>query len=217
VSVNVSSVQAMSHDLCESIRRMLEEFGMPARRLELEITESVFLNETHATIQGLRALKDLGLRIALDDFGTGYSSLAYLRRFPFDTLKIDHSFVRELMSRGDARAIVRSIVGLARTLNMNTVAEGVEEPQQLDVLGGYGCGAIQGHFVARPMHASEVPGFVAAWAERPRPDPGNLRRTDSMPLGSAAEAGTSAPAGAPLKRAADQSRTNSVTSGSEPT
>jgi diguanylate cyclase (GGDEF)-like protein len=182
VSVNVSSVQAMSHDLCETIRRILEELGMPARRLELEITESVFLNESHATMHGLRALKELGLRIALDDFGTGYSSLAYLRRFPFDTLKIDHSFVRELMSRGDARAIVRSIVGLARTLNMNTVAEGVEETQQLDVLGGYGCGAIQGHFVAHPMPAAQVPAFLAAWARRSRPDPGHLRRTDSMPL-----------------------------------
>ncbi|MDH5538844.1 MAG: EAL domain-containing protein [Rhizobacter sp.] len=182
VSVNVSSVQAMSNDLCETIRRILEELGMPARRLELEITESVFLNESHATMHGLRALKELGLRIALDDFGTGYSSLAYLRRFPFNTLKIDRSFVRELMSRGDARAIVRSIVGLARTLNMNTVAEGVEEAQQLDVLGGYGCGAIQGHFVARPMPAERVPAFLAAWVERARPDPGNLRKTDMMPL-----------------------------------
>jgi diguanylate cyclase (GGDEF)-like protein len=182
VSVNVSSVQAMSSGLCEAIRQILERLGMPARRLELEITESVFLNESHATIQGLRSLKALGLRIALDDFGTGYSSLAYLRRFPFDTLKIDHSFVRELMARGDARAIVRTIIGLARTLNMNTVAEGVEEPQQLEVLAGLGCGAIQGHFVARPMSAAEVPAFMAAWAALPRPEPGHLRRTDAMPL-----------------------------------
>ena len=182
VSVNVSSVQAMSHDLCEAIRQILARLGMPARRLELEITESVFLNESHATIQGLRTLKALGLRIALDDFGTGYSSLAYLRRFPFDTLKIDHSFVRELMARGDARAIVRTIIGLARTLNMNTVAEGVEETQQLEVLAGLGCGAIQGHYVAHPMPASDVPAFLATWAERPRPEPGHLRRTDAMPL-----------------------------------
>ncbi len=181
VSVNVSSVQAMSSDFCESIRKILEPLGMPARRLELEITESVFLNESHATIQSLRALKGLGLRIALDDFGTGYSSLAYLRRFPFDTLKIDHSFVRELMSRADARAIVKTIIGLARTLNMNTVAEGVEEAQQMDVLGGFGCGAMQGHFVAHPMPASEVPAFLAAWARRPRPEPGQLRRSDAAP------------------------------------
>ena len=179
VSVNVSSVQAMSSELCESVRKILEPLGMPARRLELEITESVFLNESHATIQSLRSLKALGLRISLDDFGTGYSSLAYLRRFPFDTLKIDHSFVRELKSRGDARAIVRTIIGLARTLNMNTVAEGVEEAQQADVLGGFGCGAMQGHFVARPMPAAEVPAFLAAWARRPRTEPGHLRRTDS--------------------------------------
>ena len=182
VSVNVSSVQAMSHDLCETIRKLLAELGMPARRLELEITESVFLNESHATIQSLRSLKALGLRIALDDFGTGYSSLAYLRRFPFDTLKIDRSFVRELMSRGDARAIVKTIIGLARTLNMNTVAEGVEEPQQMDVLGGFGCSAVQGHFVAHPMPARDVPAFLQAWALRARPELVQLRRTDSTPL-----------------------------------
>jgi diguanylate cyclase (GGDEF)-like protein len=180
VSVNVSSVQAMSSSLAEAIGRILERLGMPARRLELEITESVFLNESHTTIQGLRALKNLGLRIALDDFGTGFSSLAYLRRFPFDTLKIDHSFVRELMSRGDARAIVRTIVGLARTLNMNTVAEGVEEQQQLEVLGGLGCSAAQGHVVAHPMPAAEVPAFLAAWTHRTRPEAGHhLRRTDA--------------------------------------
>ena len=182
VSVNVSSVQAMSHDLCEAIRQILEPLGMPARRLELEITESVFLNESHATIQSLRSLKALGLRIALDDFGTGYSSLAYLRRFPFDTLKIDRSFVRELMGRSDARAIVRTILGLARTLNMNTVAEGVEEPQQLDILGSFGCGAVQGHHIARPMPAEAVPEFLKAWAERPRPELVQLRKTDAMPL-----------------------------------
>ena len=182
VSVNVSSVQAMSADLCEAIRQILAGLGMPARRLELEITESVFLNESHATIQGLRSLKALGLRIALDDFGTGYSSLAYLRRFPFDTLKIDHSFVRELMARGDARAIVRTIIGLARTLNMNTVAEGVEEPQQLEVLAGLGCGAIQGHYVAHPMPATEVPAFLTTWSARARPEPAHLRRTDAIPL-----------------------------------
>ena len=182
VSVNVSSVQAMSSDLCETIRKLLMNLGMPARRLELEITESVFMNESHATIQGLRALKALGLRIALDDFGTGYSSLAYLRRFPFDTLKIDQSFVRELMSRGDARAIVKTILGLARTLNMNTVAEGVEEVQQLDALAAFGCAAVQGYFVAQPMEASEVRGFITGWALRQRHEPGQLRRTDLMPL-----------------------------------
>ena len=181
VSVNVSSVQAMSSDLTETIRQILERLGMPARRLELEITESVFLNESHTTIQCLRTLKALGLRIALDDFGTGYSSLAYLRRFPFDTLKIDRSFVRELMSRGDARAIVKTIVGLAGTLNMSTVAEGVEEASQMEVLNTFGCSAIQGHLVARPMAADDVPAFLKAWAQRPPREPGQLRRTDMPP------------------------------------
>jgi len=189
VAVNVSSVQAMSGELCETIRRILEELGMPARRLELEITESVFLNESHATIQGLRSLKELGLRMALDDFGTGYSSLAHLRRFPFDTLKIDGSFVHELMSRGDARAIVRSIVALARTLNMSTVAEGVEENAQMEMLGGFGCTTVQGHFIARPMPADDVMAFIAGWSGHARPEAAQHRRTDSMPLFAPTQSG----------------------------
>ncbi len=186
VAVNVSPVQAMSPDLCGAALQALEDTGLAPGRLELEITESIFLNETGATMQVLRALRESGVRIALDDFGTGYSSLAYLRRFPFDTLKIDRSFVRELLSRRDARAIVKMIVGLARTLNMKVVAEGVEEPAQAAVLLRYGCDAMQGYLAARPMAAAEVPPFLAEWAVRPRlPLPQPLP-TAPMPLGDGA-------------------------------
>ncbi len=163
ISVNVSPVQAMSPDLCRTALAALAEAGLAPGRLELEITESIFLNETQATMQVLRSLRQAGMRIALDDFGTGYSSLAYLRRFPFDTLKIDRSFVRELMSRRDARAIVKMIVGLARTLRMKTLAEGVEHPQQAEVLRRYGCDGLQGYLVARPMPPAAVPAFLAEW------------------------------------------------------
>ncbi|MBL8306453.1 MAG: EAL domain-containing protein, partial [Rubrivivax sp.] len=164
VSVNVSPVQAMSADLCAAATQALADSGLAAGRLELEITESIFLHETQATMQVLHTLHRAGMRIALDDFGTGYSSLAYLRRFPFDTLKIDRSFVRELAGRRDARAIVRMIVGLARTLHMSVVAEGVENEAQAALLRRYGCDALQGFLAAPPMPADAVPGFLAAWA-----------------------------------------------------
>jgi len=171
VSVNVSPVQAMSLHLVETVRTQCVALGLAAARLELEITESIFLDESPATMLVLTALHALGVRIALDDFGTGYSSLAYLRRFPFDTLKMDRAFVRELITRRDARAIVNTILGLARTLHMATVAEGVEDPAQVEVLRQYGCHAIQGTIVARPLAAGEVAGFLAAWATRPLPPP----------------------------------------------
>ena len=169
VSVNVSPVQAMSQDLRAVALAALQASGLDAARLELEITESIFLNEGKATLAVLHGLRAAGLRVALDDFGTGYSSLAYLRRFPFDTIKIDRSFVRELMQRRDARAIVSMILGLARTLGMKTVAEGVEEPAQASVLREQGCDAMQGYLAARPMPGAEVAGFLAHWQTRSMP------------------------------------------------
>src|SRR5690606_19743126 len=109
--------------------------GLPPRRLELEITETVFVSEGATAIAALRRIKALGVRIALDDFGTGYSSLAYVRRFPFDTLKIDRAFVREICTREDTRAIVNTIVALARALSIETVDEGVEDRNQVHEIG----------------------------------------------------------------------------------
>ncbi len=185
VSVNVSPVQAMSSDLNQAVRDALRTSGLPPQRLEVEITESIFLHETLATMEVLGALRAEGVRVALDDFGTGYSSLAYLRRFPFDTLKIDRSFVRELMSRRDARAIVKMIVGLARTLRMRIVAEGVEEPAQMAVLHRYGCDALQGFLAAHPMPAGDLPAFLEAWARHPAMPVPDDEPTEPMPLGDA--------------------------------
>jgi diguanylate cyclase (GGDEF)-like protein/PAS domain S-box-containing protein len=186
VSVNVSPVQAMSQDLRSVALAALRATGLPATRLELEITESIFLHDARTTLDLLHGLRADGIRIALDDFGTGYSSLAYLRRFPFDTLKIDRSFVRELMQRPDARAIVKMILGLAGTLNMKTVAEGVEEPAQAGLLAHHGCTTLQGYLVAQPMPSTEVAQWLARWRAEPLlPRPPTLA-TLPMPLEAAA-------------------------------
>jgi len=165
VSVNVSPAQLLREDFAPSVRRVLDQSGLPPQRLELEVTESLFMDSSPLALGNLHALRELGVRIALDDFGTGYSSLAYLRRFPFDTLKIDRAFVRELMTRHDARAIVKTIIELAQTLGMDTIAEGVEEPAQLGMLREAGCGSIQGFMIARPMPRGDFVRLLAGWNE----------------------------------------------------
>jgi EAL domain-containing protein (putative c-di-GMP-specific phosphodiesterase class I) len=183
VAVNVSPVQLLSPRLAETAPAIAREAGLAPQRLELEITESTFLRDTRATMEVLHALRRAGLRIALDDFGTGYSALGYLRRFPFDRLKIDRSFVRELMTRADARAIVRTILGLTRTLRMQALAEGVEEPAHASLLDRYGCNALQGHLVSRPLEADRVAAFLTSWRPDRRPVwQVELPSTASMPL-----------------------------------
>ena len=161
-------------DSSGTVCRALEHSGLPPQRLEIEVTESLFMDSSPLALKNLHALREMGVRIALDDFGTGYSSLAYLRRFPFDTLKIDRAFVRELMTRHDARAIVKTIIELAQTLGMSTIAEGVEEPAQLAVLQDAGCGSIQGFMVARPMPRGDFLRLLANWTDRPASVPAPL-------------------------------------------
>jgi diguanylate cyclase (GGDEF)-like protein/PAS domain S-box-containing protein len=163
VSVNVSPRQMLGTGFIAQVHEALQQSGLPAGRLELEITESLLLDETPATRQTLQGLREAGVRIALDDFGTGYSALGYLSRFPFDTLKIDRSFVRELGARADADAIVRMILGLAQTLGMQTVAEGVEEPEQARLLQRQGCDLMQGYLLARPLPQAELLRFLQDW------------------------------------------------------
>jgi diguanylate cyclase (GGDEF)-like protein len=163
VSVNVSPAQLLREDFAQQALRVIQRSGLAPERLEIEVTESLFMDNSPQALANLHALRDVGVRIALDDFGTGYSSLAYLRRFPFDTLKIDRAFVRELMTRHDARAIVKTILELARTLGMSTIAEGVEEPAQLEVLREAGCGSVQGYLAARPMPRGDFLRLLANW------------------------------------------------------
>jgi diguanylate cyclase (GGDEF)-like protein/PAS domain S-box-containing protein len=156
VAVNLSPVQFRSRNLVQVVVSALAYSGLPAKRLELEITESVFLAETEANLAILHQLRELGVRISMDDFGTGYSSLSYLRSFPFDKIKIDRSFVKDLAERSDCVAIVRAIAGLGRSLNITTTAEGVETTDQLDWLRAEGCNEVQGFLFSPARPAAEV-------------------------------------------------------------
>ena len=156
VAVNVSSVQFHRPGLSETILSALAASGLAPGRLEMEITESIFLEGSEATLVLLHSLRSLGIRIALDDFGTGYSSLSYLQSFPFDKIKIDRSFIQALLTRPGASAVVRAITDLARALGMETTAEGVEESSQLEELQTHGCSSVQGFLLSRPIRAGEI-------------------------------------------------------------
>jgi len=156
VAVNMSPVQFKSQALLRSVEAALSTSGLPAARLELEITEAVLMDESDATLGMLHQLRNLGVRISMDDFGTGYSSLGYLRSFPFDKIKIDRSFIRDLTSRADAMAIVRAVTGLGRSLGIPTTAEGVETAEQVNLLRREGCTQVQGFHFSEPRPASEV-------------------------------------------------------------
>ena len=156
VAVNVSAVQFARSTVVRDVQRALAETGLPARRLELEITESAMFKDPSAALVALHTLRDAGVRIALDDFGTGYSSLSHLRSFPFDHLKIDRSFVRDVVERTDLRAIVRSMTTLAEGMGMQTTAEGVENAAQLDAVRALGCTSVQGFLLGRPMPAERI-------------------------------------------------------------
>jgi diguanylate cyclase (GGDEF)-like protein len=156
VAVNLSPVQFKNPNLVLSVKEALKTSGLPARRLELEITESVLLQNSEATLAVLHELRGFGVKISLDDFGTGYSSLSYLRSFPFDKIKIDRSFVSELATRDDSMAIVRAVTGLGKSLGIVTTAEGVETDAQFDLLRQEGCTQAQGYLFSRPRPAAEV-------------------------------------------------------------
>ena len=164
VAVNLSPVQFKSPNLIAGVTEALAASGLGARRLELEITESVLLQNSEATLTTLHELRAMGVRISLDDFGTGYSSLSYLRSFPFDKIKIDRSFVSELATREDSMAIIRAVTGLGRSLGIVTTAEGVENDAQLELLRREGCTQAQGYLFSKPRPASDV----AIMLERPR-------------------------------------------------
>jgi diguanylate cyclase (GGDEF)-like protein len=159
VSVNLSARQFKSGGLTATVRKALSDAGLAPRRLELEITESVVLEGGGGNLAMLHELRDLGVRIAMDDFGTGYSSLSYLRSFPFDKIKIDQSFVRNIDQR-DAREIVRAVAGLGRTLGMTTTAEGVETEAQLEAMIAYQCTEVQGYLFSKPVPAVDLPGLL---------------------------------------------------------
>ncbi|MBV8564215.1 MAG: EAL domain-containing protein [Methylobacteriaceae bacterium] len=166
VSVNLSPAQFKSRNLVQAVAGALDESGLPASRLELEITESVLLQNSEATRAILDQLQDLGVKIAMDDFGTGYSSLSYLRSFPFDKIKIDRSFVHDLFRNPECRAIVRAVVDIGNSLGIETTAEGVETFEQLEELRSEGCAEVQGYLFSPARPAGEVRELLAALSPR---------------------------------------------------
>ena len=156
VAVNLSPIQFRNHALAGEIAAALERSGLPPHRLDVEITESLLLQDSEAVLAVLHEIKALGVHISMDDFGTGYSSLSYLRHFPFDKIKIDQSFIRNLADGEDCIAIVRAVIGLGRSLGMAVIAEGVETEAQLDLLRREGCGEVQGYLFSPPRPAASV-------------------------------------------------------------
>ena len=171
VSVNLSPLQFSKGNLVSSVMSALASAGLPASRLELEITESVLLEKSERNITILNQLRDLGVRISMDDFGTGYSSIGYLRSFPFDKIKIDQSFVRDLLVDEGSLAIVRAIAGLGVSFGMITTAEGVETEEQMRCLNLEGCIEVQGYLYSRPVPADEIVGVLARLDNRRLLDP----------------------------------------------
>ena len=161
VAVNVSPAQFKSERLVETILAALSTSGLPAKRLEVEITEGVLLQENERTLQILHRLRALGVRVSMDDFGTGYSSLSYLRSFPFDKIKIDRSFVKDLAAKPDGDAIIRAIAGLGKSLGMTTVAEGVETHDQMQRIRAEGCTDVQGYLISKPVPADDIVKLLA--------------------------------------------------------
>lgn len=162
VAVNVSAVQFRHADLAEQVARALHDSGLPPHLLELELTESVLAENRAQVALTLERLKQLGVRLAMDDFGTGYSSLSYLKHFKLDTLKIDRSFVHDLPGSSDYAALVLTIIGMARSLGMNCIAEGIETAAQLAFLREHGCARGQGYHFARPLSAEAMAELLAS-------------------------------------------------------
>jgi diguanylate cyclase (GGDEF)-like protein/PAS domain S-box-containing protein len=166
VAVNVSAVQFTRRALLSEVMAALNDAGLNAQRLEIEITESVLLQDQKQALGLLTELRAQGVRVAMDDFGTGYSSLSYLRSFAFDRIKIDRSFVHDVVSNPEARAIVRAIAGLGSNLGMAVTAEGVETLAQLDVMRLEGCTEVQGYLFSQPRPASEITEIIGSIATR---------------------------------------------------
>ena len=171
IAVNVSSAQFRQADLAERVAAALAATGLPGRALELEITETVAMENAESTIETLRRLKRMGVHIAIDDFGTGYSSLSYLKRFPIDILKVDRSFVRDLPLDADSAAIVRAIAALGRSLKLLVHAEGVETPEQFNFLAAEGCDRMQGYLLAKPLDAEDALARIEQHNRRPQRSP----------------------------------------------
>jgi EAL domain-containing protein (putative c-di-GMP-specific phosphodiesterase class I) len=183
MAINLSARQFRQPDLLDTIAEALRASGLSPRHLELEITESILMEHSEATMTSLRELSAMGIQLAIDDFGTGYSSLSYLTRFPIDTLKVDRSFVRDIGVDANDAAIVQAVIAMAHSLGLTVVAEGVETKEQLDFLRRNHCDEIQGYFFSRPLGTDAF--ILLLEEERRRGTAGDGVPADDTPAASA--------------------------------
>jgi EAL domain-containing protein (putative c-di-GMP-specific phosphodiesterase class I) len=166
IAVNLSPVQFSIPNLYDVVKSTLAETKLAPHRLELEITERLFMEDSEKTLSTLHRLKELGVRISMDDFGTGYSSLSYLRSFPYDKIKVDRAFISDLAEGTEHVVIVQAVVSIARALGMATTAEGVETAGQREFLTALGCDEAQGYLFSAPVPIEAVPEIIAEWAAK---------------------------------------------------
>jgi len=162
MSVNISAKQFLQDDLVESIKSILIETGTKAEHLELEITESLLMDQSNNLLNTLHAIKTLGIQLSIDDFGTGYSSLSYLNTLPIDTVKIDKSFTDTISLNTKESPIVNTIINLAKNLNLKVIAEGAETAEQVAYLKAHGCDQVQGYYFSKPMSATEMTAMLVS-------------------------------------------------------
>jgi len=177
IAVNVSALEFRDESLLENVLAILDETGLGPTFLVLELTESVLMKRPEAAAAVLRTLRDRGVRVAIDDFGTGYSSLGYLRKFQLDALKIDQSFVRQIDTAGEDTAIVTAVIGMAQSLKLRVIAEGVETLEQLEFLRAHCCDAVQGYYFSRPVPPEQFEQLLRAGI----PPPARAVRYDVKP------------------------------------
>jgi EAL domain-containing protein (putative c-di-GMP-specific phosphodiesterase class I) len=168
IAVNLSARQFAQKNLVADIARIMEETGIPADSLELEITESLMMQNPEQVAQILHKLRTMGIHLSIDDFGTGYSSLGYLKRFPINCVKVDRSFIKDIPNDKDDMAITRGVIALGHSLRLKVVAEGVETAAQQDFLHENGCDEMQGYLFSRPLPAEDVTRFLAGHTPKPR-------------------------------------------------
>jgi EAL domain-containing protein (putative c-di-GMP-specific phosphodiesterase class I) len=160
VMVNISSIQLRQKDFTNTVIRATKAHDIDPHFLELELTESILMQNIETTVTKLQELKDIGIRLSLDDFGTGYSSLSYLKRIPIDTIKIDRSFINDIEKKGDSAEITKAIIAMAHSLNLKVVAEGVETEQQLAFLIENRCDIAQGFYISPPLPKDAIIQFL---------------------------------------------------------
>ena len=164
IAVNLSPFQFQQQNVVHRIASILQETGLESQYLTLEITESMAMQQVESAIHKLQALKEMGIKVSIDDFGTGYSSLSYLKKFPIDSLKIDQSFIREIVQNPEDATIVRAIIVMARSLKRQIIAEGVETEEQMNLLRELGCTKMQGYLFSKPISSEAMGVFLVDYS-----------------------------------------------------